>query len=74
MIPKDTAAPINQCLIQASSEKPPLAIERNQHRDPQQHNMQRMRDPGTASPEWDVFIKPLFSGIIEFAEEEVERL
>ena len=61
MIPKDTVTPINLCLTQASSEKASLAIDRNQHRDPQLDNMQRMRDPRTPRPKWDIFIKPLLS-------------
>lgn len=50
-------------LTQPPSEKLSLAVDGDKYRDPQPDFMQRARDLGTISPEWDVFIRP--SGLRE---------
>lgn len=38
------------------------AVDDNQHRNPQLDDVQRIRDFGTLTPKWDVFIKLFPSG------------
>lgn len=62
----------DQCPIQPSEEKLLLAVDGDQQRDPQQDNVQTVRDLGGLSPKWDVFIKALPQGI--YMEKETERV
>ncbi|MGE9806615.1 hypothetical protein ACQP3L_39265, partial [Escherichia coli] len=48
---------------QPSSEQLPSTAEGSKYRDPQSNIMKRVRDLGTLSRKWDVFIKPLPSGL-----------
>ena len=49
---------IDQCIAQSLSEMPPPEVDGNKNRDSKLHKVQRVRDFGTLSPKWDVFIKP----------------
>lgn len=48
-------------ITQPTSEKPPLAVDDNYHREPHLNIMQRARDFCMLSNKWDVFITPLLS-------------
>lgn len=54
---------IDQCLSQPSSEKLPLATERNKYRGLQPGNMEKVRDLGILSPKWNVSTKSLLSEV-----------
>lgn len=48
---------MDQCLVQPSLEKLPLAVERNKDRDPQPDNVQKAGDLRILSPKWGISIK-----------------
>lgn len=58
-----------ECLAWPSSETFPPAVDGNKYRYPQLHNVQRVRDLGTLSPQQDVSIKSP-QGIENLMEEE----
>lgn len=54
---KLSALLIDQHLAQSSSGKCPPAVDGDKYRDPHLDNVQRVRDLGTLSPEWDGLVK-----------------
>lgn len=57
----------------STPEKPLVAVDDNQHRDPQLDNTQRVRDFGSVSPKGDVFSKPVLSSSEIYIEDKAEK-